>query len=186
MKRLLTHLIILLWAASAFAQDAQPDSLALAAPAAQPARYGYCSKALLLESMPEYVQARQQLQTLRSQLQTEAERNETEFRRQYSEYLNGQKDFPQIILLKRQRDLQELMEKGIAFRTQADSLLLRAEDELMLPLRRRIESAIRLVAEERGYEWVADTDKEAFLFIRPELSEDITTYVIERLNTPLQ
>lgn len=144
-------------------------------------RYGYCSRLQLLQSMPEYTKAVQELTKLREQLEKEVYHNETEFRRQYSEYLNGQKDFPQAILLKRQRDLQAAMENGIAFRMQGDSLLHKAEEDIMAPLRNRVEEAIRSVGMERGLDYVIDIDKDVYVFLRPELSEDITAYVEEKL-----
>lgn len=144
-------------------------------------RYGYCSCLQLLQSMPEYTKAVQELTKLREQLEKEVYHNETEFRRQYSEYLNGQKDFPQAILLKRQRDLQAAMENGIAFRMQGDSLLRKAEEDIMAPLRNRVEEAIRSVGMERGLDYVIDIDKDVYVFLRPELSEDITAYAEEKL-----
>lgn len=144
-------------------------------------RYGYCSCKSLLQTMPEYAKAMLQLKSLHEQYEKEALRNETEFRRQYTEYLSGQKDFPQAILLKRQRDLQQSMEQGIAFRAEADSLLEQAEAELMAPLRSRVDAAIRAVATERGYDYVVDTDLGAYIYLNPALSEDITAYVEERL-----
>lgn len=146
-------------------------------------RYGYCSRTQLVQQMPEYTKAVQELTKLREQLEKEVYYNETEFRRLYAEYLNGQKDFPQAILLKRQRDLQTAMENGIAFRMQGDSLLRKAEEDIMAPLRNRVDEAICTVGMERGLDYVIDTDKDAYVFLRPELSEDITAYVEEKLQS---
>lgn len=144
-------------------------------------KYGYCSFSQILKQQPAYQLAQEELQKLRKQYEREAEYNETDFRRQYSEYLNGQNEFPQAILLKRQRDLQESMEKGLAFRQEADSLLKQAEHDLLAPIYDRIYAAIQSVAEVHHYEYVVDTDKGAFLYLDPLLSEDITIYVEEQL-----
>lgn len=144
-------------------------------------RYGYCSHRQLLESMPEYVQAMAQLKALRAKYEQEASHNEEDFRRRFQEYLQGQKDFPEAILLKRQSDLERSMEEGLAFRAQADSLLQQAEIDLMRPLHARIDAAIRAVAIEHGYECVVNTDAGAFPFLNPALSEDITAFVSEKL-----
>lgn len=144
-------------------------------------RYGYCSHKQLLESMPEYVQAIAQLKSLRGKYESEASHNEEDFRRRFQEYLQGQKEFPEAILLKRQADLERSMEEGLAFRAQADSLLQQAEIDLMRPLHARIDAAIRAVAIEHGYECVVNTDAGAFPFFNPALSEDITAFVSEKL-----
>lgn len=162
---------------------AQTDSIGAVIPsvATPVVRYGYCSRTQLMQQMTEYSKALQELTKLREQLEKEVTYNETEFRRLFAEYLSGQKDFPQAILLKRQRDLQTAMENGIAFRMQGDSLLQAAEDDLMAPLCHSVDEAIRAVGVERGLEYVIDTDKEVYVFLRPELSEDITSYVEEKL-----
>lgn len=144
-------------------------------------KYGYCSFSQILKRQSAYLAAQEQLTKLREQYEREAEYNETDFRRQYSEYLNGQNEFPQAILLKRQRDLQESMEKGLAFRQEADSLLKQAEQDLLTPIYNRINAAIQSVAASRRYEYVIDTDKGAFLYLDPALSEDITTFVEDKL-----
>ena len=83
-------------------------------------KYGMLSYDLLLKLMPEYATAQRDLKDLRKKYEAEATYNEHSFKRQFSEFLQGQKEFPQNILLKRQRDLQDAMEKGIAFRHAAD------------------------------------------------------------------
>lgn len=186
MKRYILCLFAAVSALLALAQgtetvvDASSASVA-SAPTVVAPRYGYCSLNGLIESRPEYVKAQAELRKLREKYEQEAVFNETEFRRQYSEYLSGQKDFPQAILLKRQRDLQDLMEKGISFRLEADSLLKQAEADLLQPIRSRVENAIRFVALERGYEYVVNTDLGAYLYLDATLSEDMTLYVEQQL-----
>lgn len=190
MKRYILCLFAVIGALCALAQTAENQSAGnLADAASQTAeatvsaapRYGYCSLDALVQSRPEYVKAQAELRKLREKYEQEALFNETEFRRQYSEYLDGQKDFPQAILLKRQRDLQDLMEKGITFRLEADSLLKQAEVDLLQPIRNRVETAIRFVAIERGYEYVINTDLGAYLYLDATLSEDMTIYVEQQL-----
>lgn len=144
-------------------------------------RFGYCNRQALIEAQPEYAVAMAQLDALRKQYEAEVTHNETDFRRQFTEYLYGQKEFPQAILLKRQRDLQAAMEQGLAFRAEADSLLAKAEGDLVQPIGARIDAAISRVAAERGYAYVVDTGSGAYLYLHPRLSEDITEYVIEAL-----
>lgn len=144
-------------------------------------RYGYVSYKNLLRSMPEYEEAQARIAELRMQYEAEARYNETAFKRMFAEFLQGQKDFPHTILLKRQRDLQEAMEKGLAFRHSADSLLHCAEEEMYAPLHAAIDSAIRAVGLERGYGYVVNTDERAYVFLHPLVAEDATPFVLEKL-----
>ena len=103
---------------------------ALAMSAQSTIKYGRLDYDSLLTSMPEYTQVQEQLNALRMQYNKEAAYNEANFKRLFADFLQGQKDFPQNIMLKRQRELQDAMEKSIAFRRSCDSLLVKAEADL--------------------------------------------------------
>lgn len=144
-------------------------------------KYGTVRYDSLLHSMPEWEPMQGRLASLRQKYEAEAYYNENSLRRMFAEFLQGQKDFPQSIMLKRQRDLQDAMEKGIAFRREADSLLLKAQADLEAPLRAKLNATIRMVALERGYECVVNLDQNAVPFTNPKLTEDATPIVAARL-----
>ncbi len=157
---------IALWSVSALSAAAQTSIKA-----------GYLHYDSLLHAMPEYAQAEAEMAKLRAQYEQEAAYNEASFKRQYEDFLQGQKDFPQNILLKRQRDLQLAMDRGIAFRRQADSLLVKAHADLLAPVRATLDEAIRAVGLERGYEYIVNLDERAIPFLHPSVAEDATPFV---------
>lgn len=191
MKHFILSLLLLLAAAQPLcAQTAEPvtetaaPAPAAALPPAAPqytVRYGYLNADSLLRLMPDYAAVRTQMGELRRKYRDEATYNETTFRRQFAEFLEGQKDFPENILLKRQADLQASMEKGLAFRHQADSLLRQTEAELLRPVRARLAAAISAVGAERGLALVLDTSAGAVPYLNPALCEDITALVSAKL-----
>lgn len=142
---------------------------------------GYLHYDSLLHAMPEYAAAEVEMAKLRAQYEQEATYNETSFKRQFEDFLQGQKDFPQNILLKRQRDLQLAMDRGIAFRRQADSLLVKAHADLLAPVRATLDEAIRAVGLERGYEYIVNLDTRAVPFLHPSVAEDATPFVRAKL-----
>ena len=144
-------------------------------------KYGYLHYDSLLVKMSDYAAAQEQLATLRKQYQQETDYNEQGFKRQFAEFLQGQKNFPQNILLKRQRDLQEAMEKSIAFRQSAEELLKKAAVDLLQPVRQRLDAAIREVGMEHGYQFVLNLDNNTVPFVHPQFGEDATPYVREKL-----
>lgn len=113
--------------------------------------------------------------------EAEASYNEQNFKRQFAEFLQGQKDFPQNILLKRQRSLQDAMEKSLSFRHDVDSILTVAEREALAPVRKRLDDAIRAVGLEHGYEYILNTDANAYPFVHHSVAEDATAYVEAKL-----
>ena len=78
-------------------------------------RFGFLSYESALKSTPEYGEVQMKMDSLRSAFQAELQRVEEEFNRKYEDFLEGQKDFPRTILLKRQTELQEMLQKNIQF-----------------------------------------------------------------------
>ena len=168
MKR---NLILLLLSLAAFTMSAQSTI-----------KYGRLDYDSLLTSLPEYTQVQEQLASLRQQYDKEAAYNESNFKRLFADFLQGQKDFPQNIMLKRQRELQDAMEKSLAFRRSCDSLLVRAEADLLAPLFVKLNAAIQAVGIERGYECIVNTAAGTHPFLHPSLTEDAAPFVLQKLN----
>ena len=144
-------------------------------------KFGFLSYEAALQSMPDYTLAQNKLAELKAQYQTEAKRVEDEFNRKYEEFLEGQREFPKTILQKRQSELQELMDKNIAFKQQGLAELARAEQEAMAPLRIKLIEVLGKIGRERGYAFIVDTDQKAMPFINPAMGEDINQTVQDAL-----
>ena len=144
-------------------------------------KFGFLSYEAALQSMPDYTLVQKNLADLKAQYQTEAKRVEDEFNRKYEEFLEGQREFPKTILQKRQSELQELMDKNIAFKQQGLAELARAEQEAMAPLRIKLIEALGKIGRERGYAFIVDTDQKAMPFINPAMGEDINQTVQDAL-----
>ena len=143
----------------------------------KPFTFGYLSYEAALKSMPDYAIVEKQMSDLRAQYQAETKRVEDEFNRKYEEFLDGQRDFPKTILQKRQTELQELMERNIAFRQKSLEELSESEQQAMAPLRIRLIEALGKIGRERGYAFIVDTDQKALPFINPSMGEDINQLV---------
>ena len=148
-------------------------------------QFGYLSYNAVFAQMPDYQKAKEDFAALKAQYDAEATRAEEEFQRKFTEFLQGQKDFPKSIMQKRQAELQELMDKSVAFRKEAQRLLAEAEAKLQAPVAERLNEAIRTVAAKRGLIVVLNTDGNAVPFIHPQAGVDITEAVLAQL-TPAQ
>lgn len=143
-------------------------------------KFGYMNYTSVLKSMPEYNQANHQLAQLKAKYDAEAERTDAEFNRKCSESLDGQRDFPQNILLKRQKELQDLCDKGVAFKAECNALLKSAETELMTPVTSKLNLALGQVGDEMALEYIINTEGKEFLYIGPN-GIDITAAVKAKL-----
>jgi hypothetical protein len=95
--------------------------------------FGYFSYDEALRSMPEYKNVKNNLDNLSKQFKAEADRSEAEFNKKYEAFLDEQRDLAPSILKKRQAELQDMLERNIAFKDEAQRLLSEAEQEGYAP-----------------------------------------------------
>lgn len=144
-------------------------------------KYGYLSYNAVFQAMPEYEKSQQKLQELKAKYDAEAKRAEDEFQRKFAEFIQDQKDMPENILLKRQNELQELMNRNVAFKTEAQSLLTQAEKDLQADMTFLLNEAIKATGIEQGLAFILNTDGGTCPYINPSLGVDVTTIVKQKL-----
>ena len=148
---------------------------------APPLRFAYVSYATALEAMPGYAAAGRRLEELKAKYDAEAARVAEEFNAKYEEFLEGQAGFPESILRKRQSELQELLERNMAFKEESRRLLQAAERDIYAPLHRRLREAIRTVGRQNGYAFVINIDGDACPYIDTSVGDNVTLMVIDML-----
>ena len=144
-------------------------------------QFGYMSYKTVLHEMPEYTQAQQELAALKSKYEAEAARGEEEFQKKFVDFLQGQKEFPQSIMQKRQGELQTLMDNGVQFRQQSQQLIAQAETDLMAEVEKKLNRAVLEVGVEYGYAYILNTDGNACPFINPVMGVDVSNLVRQKL-----
>ena len=151
---------------------------------AQPAglKFGYVSYQAVLQSMTEYAQVQADMAQLREKYQAEQKRVEDDFNKKYEEFLDGQASYPKTILQKRQSELQEMLNKNIAFKKESQQLLEKAEAEALAPLKKRLADALATVGSARGLAFILNTDTNAAPWINITLGEDVSEAVKAILN----
>ena len=124
-------------------------------------KFGFLSYSQALQSMPDYAVAKENLAKLEEQFETEMKRAEEEFNKKYEEFLEGQQEFAVSIRNKRQSELQELMQKNMAFKQEARRLLKNAEADAMKPLHEKLKAVLAKVGQQRGLAFILNTDGDA-------------------------
>ena len=184
MKKL--FLLLALLPLAAFAQDvttqAQPATATHAQPAAPRApRFGVIDYDGVLELMPEYKAAQEQVAALKAKYDTESERAEAEFQRKFAEFLDGQKEFPQNILEKRQKELQTLLEQSVQFRQSAQKLLKQAESDYTDNARRALDNVIQRVAATHNLVLVFNSSSNQLPYVDQTRVLDVEHLVLQAL-----
>lgn len=161
------------------------DSMVIVADAPaspQPAlRFGYVSYDTALKAMPDYATALKRVEELKAKYAAEARRVADEFNAKYEEFLEGQDGFPASILQKRQSELQELLNRNIAFKEESNRLMEAAEKDIFAPLHSRLRTAIQTVGRQNGYAFVINIDGNACPFIDSSRGDNVTLMVIDML-----
>lgn len=171
--------------ASATAQTQPAATLTPAIPVAEGAlplpRFGYLSCDSALRALPAYAIALHNIEDLRGKYDAEMKRVEDEFNQKYEIFLDQQASLAPSIRQKRQAELQDLIEKNMAFKKEVAQLLAKAEAEAMRPLRESVNEAIARVAQQRRLAFVINTDANALPYADPAMGTDITAEVIASL-----
>ena len=144
-------------------------------------QFGYLSYDKVLCEMPEYTKAKEDLATLKAKYEAEAQKGEEDFQNKFVDFLQGQKDFPQAIMQKRQAELQALMDAGVAFRLKSQELLAQAEKDMMQEAYTRLNAALLEIGAEFGYILIVNTDNNTCPYINPAMGVDVTELVREKL-----
>lgn len=168
MKKTVLFLLLTVVSLAVSAQDTK-DSVAI--------KFGYLSYDSVMVAMPDYAEFMTNMTQLREQYEAEQKRVENDFNKKYEEFLDGQATFPKTILQKRQSELQEMLDRNIDFKKQSLKMLNNVEANLMNNIKTTINTAVSIIAQERGFAFVLNTDKEAVPFINPAQGEDITEAV---------
>ena len=148
---------------------------------AQQMKIGYFSYDAVLKAMPDYTTATNNLNNLRKQYDAEMETAQKEFNEKYENFLENQSGMASAIREKRQSELQSMLERNVAFKQESDRLLAKAEEEIMTPVRNKLNAAIKAVGNEKDLIAILNTDNNACPYINPVIGEDVTSSIIDRL-----
>lgn len=147
-------------------------------------RFGYYSHSRVLESVPGYHRSIEEYELLKQRCNAEIERNEQELTRKYVAFLDGQQDFPELILRKRQKELQQMVDNSVLFRDQLKGWLRQAKDSLLAPHNAAIEAALEKVCLRKELAYAIDNDEFKFRYVNPDFGVDITSLIIDEILHP--
>ena len=151
--------------------EAQPQSL----------RFGYLNFDSVLVYVPGYSQAQEDLKALRVAYEKEMTRVEDDFNTKYEAFLEGQSEFPRTILLKRQQELQDMLQQNIAFKNKCQSELAQKEAQMQQQHRNIVRQVVANCAKTLQLAFVLNTASEACPYLDPEQGIDLFDQVCDAL-----
>ena len=144
-------------------------------------KFGHVKFAEILTAMPEYTKAQTDIQAQQKQYEDEMKRASDELTKKFTEYQQEQANLPKNIQERRQKELQELNEKGMQFQADAQQQLQKAYAEMMEPIYKKIDDAIKAVGQEGGYVYIFYLNRTDIPFVNESLSTDVTPAVKGKL-----
>ena len=144
-------------------------------------KFGHIRSQEILIVMPEYTKAQTDIETMRKQYEEEMKRVEQEFQKKFTAFQQEQANLPKNILERRQKELQELNERGMQMQQDAQQELQQSWMEMLEPIAKKIDDAIKAVGQEGGYVFIFDLNATQIPFINETYATDVTSAVKAKL-----
>jgi outer membrane protein len=144
-------------------------------------KFGHIKTQAIITIMPEYAKAQTDIQTMQKQYEDEIKRASDELQKKFTEYQQEQANLPKNIQERRQKELQELNEKGMQMQQDAQQELERAWMSMLEPIAKKMDEAIKAVGQEGGYVYIFDLNTTNIPFVNETLSTDVTDAVKAKL-----
>lgn len=144
-------------------------------------RFGYLNYSEAQQQVPLYKEAQAHYNELLKRCEQELLRNEEELTRNYVSFLDGQREFPEPILRKRQKELQDHVDRSVQFREEVKKWLVQAHDSLFAPVNAIVDDAIARVCMHNGLAYVINLEEAGYLFVNPAMGFDVTKAVVNTI-----
>lgn len=144
-------------------------------------KFGHIRTQEILTVMPEYTKAQTDIQTMQQQYDDEIKRLGEEINKKFAAYQQEQANLPKNIQERRQKELQEMNERGMQMQQDAQQELQKSWMQMLEPIAKKIDDAIKAVGQEGGYVYIFDLNATQIPFINEAHSTDVTTAVKAKL-----
>ena len=144
-------------------------------------KFGHIRSQEILIVMPEYTKAQADIEVMRKQYEDDMKRVEDEFQKKFTAFQQEQANLPKNILERRQKELQELNERGMQMQQDAQQQLQQSWMQMLEPIAKKIDDAIKAVGQEGGYVFIFDLNATQIPFINETYATDVTSAVKAKL-----
>ena len=144
-------------------------------------KFGHFNAQEILAVMPETQKAQTDLETLRKQYEDDIKRTEDEVNKKFAAYQQEQANLPKNIQERRQKELQDLAEKGMQYQRDAQQELERSWMEMLEPIYKKLNDAVKAVGDEGGYVYLFDISTTQIPYVNETLSTNVSAAIKAKL-----
>ena len=134
---------------------------------AQTLKFGHINSAEIIPNMPEFTKASTDLKALEKKYTDDLQRSQEEFTRKYQEFQEAlaKDSLPQNIAERRQKELADMAERQQQAQQMAQHDMQKAEQEMMTPIYKKLDDAIKAVGTAEGVVYIFDLYRTQIPFI---------------------
>ena len=144
-------------------------------------KFGHFNAQEILAVMPETQKAQTDIDTMRKQYEDEIKRTEDEVNKKFAAYQQEQANLPKNIQERRQKELQDLAEKGMQYQRDAQQELERSWMEMFGPIYKKFNDAVKAVGDEGGYVYLFDISTTQIPYVNETLSTNVSAAIKAKL-----
>ena len=144
-------------------------------------KFGHIKSQEILTAMPEYTKAQTDIQTMQQQYENEMKLAQEDFQKKFTAFQQEQANLPKNILERRQNELQQLNDRAMQMAQDAQQELQKSWMEMLEPIAKKIDDAIKAVGQEGGYVYIFDLNSTQIPYVSETLSTDVTPAVKGKL-----
>ena len=148
---------------------------------AQNLKFGHINAQEIITVMPEFTKAQNDIQTLEKQLTAELQRTQEEFNKKYQEFLQQKDSLPTVIAERRQKELEDMMQRQEQFQAKAQQDMEKANNDLMAPVYKKLDDAIKAVGAAEGVIYIFDMARTPIPYVNENQSINLTPKVKTQL-----
>lgn len=136
-------------------------------------KFGHFSSAEVVQQMPEYITAQNEIQTLAQQYDSDLKRMQEELQKKSEEFEKEQANLLENMRQRRQAELQDLYQRYTQSQQDYQQALQKAQAEKLQAISDKVTEAVKKIGDEGGYIYIMDTTM-GIPYISTKLSTDIT------------
>lgn len=121
----------------------------------------------IISSMPDKISATERLNTLSNNYKEELKIMQNEYNKKYSDFITYQGSLAESIKLRRMQELTDLENRIQNFTNLAQKDIEEHEQQLLEPIKLKVNDAIKDVGVEQNYTVIYDLDNPGILFVSP-------------------
>ena len=146
---------------------------------AQNLKFGHINAQEIITVMPEFTKAQNDIQTLEKQLTAELQRTQEEFNKKYQEFQQAiaKDSLPPNIAERRQKELQDMMQRQEQFQQDAQQQMAKAQNDAMAPIYQKLDNAIKAAGAAEGVIYIFDLARTSIPYVNESQSINLTSKV---------